>query len=253
MNNKIILILLLSIFLNSCEKEKPITFSSESFTEESLDRCKNVSCPEVTINYVIVDGEKAVSEKINKTLTDSIIAILYMGDEEKPSEAKTIAEAADHFIKMYRMHSAEFPDLMTEYFAEINVNDLYNSEEIISFEIKTYLYRGGAHGYGMTLFLNFDPLTGELISPQSLFKNKKEFSAFAESKFREANAIPKNENINSTGFYFEEDTFFTPENIGVTNDSIILIYNPYEIGSYAEGAIQLNISREEAAPFLMIQ
>ena len=36
----------------SCKREVPLVFSSESFTEDSFEICKNIGCPEITINYI---------------------------------------------------------------------------------------------------------------------------------------------------------------------------------------------------------
>jgi hypothetical protein len=41
--------------------------------------------------------------------------------------------------------------------------------------------------------------------------------------------------------------------IGFTEGTIILLYNQYDIASYAAGPIELEISREEAKPFLKVK
>ena len=245
--NTFIVLLLLAI--TSCKDEVPLVFSSESFTEETFDICKTVSCPEITINYIEALGDKSVTEKINSEITSYIIAALNIGEDTVP-RAKTINEAASDFIKVARLHAADFPDMSAEYFAEINVSESYNSNEIVSFEMHHYLYTGGAHGSGNAFFLNIDPRTGNEIPSEALFKNSIDFTAFAEKKFRESNKIPADESINSTGFWFEDDRFYLPDTMGLTETSFILIYNQYEIASYAEGPVELEIPLKEVKEYL---
>ena len=245
--NSIIIIFFLVI--SSCKKEAPLIFSSESFTEVTIDTCKTVSCPDITINYVEALGDKIISEKINSDIKKYIIAALNIG-EDSISKAKTIEEAATDFIKVARLHAADFPDMSAEYFAEINVSESFNSNELISLELHQYLYTGGAHGSGYSFFLNIDPRTGNEIPSEALFKNNTEFAEFAEEKFRETNKIPANESINATGFWFDNDRFYIPETVGFTETSLILIFNQYEIAGYADGPVELEIPLEETKGYL---
>ncbi|WP_051285243.1 DUF3298 and DUF4163 domain-containing protein [Aequorivita capsosiphonis] len=251
MNNKIVLLALIATIFIGCNEEKGIEISSESFTEKELSICENSSCPEITINYVEVLGNEKIAEKINKKLNDFIFKSLLMGEDTIP-KAKTIPEAATDFVESYNADKAEFPDMAGEYFAEISVNEIYSTPDHLCFELIQYLYTGGAHGYGTTSFLNIDPKTGEKLSRDQLFKNKAELTNFAEQKFRNQQKISKNESINATGYWFEDDKFYLPESAGFTKDSLIFIYNQYDIASYADGPIELKIAIKDIEPFLSI-
>lgn len=251
MNTKITLLALIAIVFSSCNEEKSIEISSQSFTEKELSICENSKCPEVTINYVEVFGDQKVADEINQKLNNFIFKSLLMGEDTIPS-AKTINEAATAFVESYKKDKAQFPDMAGEYFAEISVNEIYNTSQHICFELLNYLYTGGAHGYGSTSFLNIDPKTGNNLSREDLFKNKSDLTNFAEAKFREQQKIAENESINATGYWFEDDKFYLPESVGFTKDSLIFIYNQYDIASYADGPIELKIAIKEAKPFLSI-
>lgn len=251
MNNRITVVALIALITVGCKQEKNIEFSSESFTEKELPICKNSKCPEVTINYVEIIGDEEVSEKINKKIKKFIYSSLLMGEDTIPT-AKSIQEAATGFIEVYNADKAQFPDMAGEYFAEISVTEIYTSKEHLCFEMRQYLFTGGAHGYGTTSFLNIDPQTGEELTSNQLFKNNKEFTAFAEKQFRAEKKIAKDHSINENGFWFENDEFYLPESVGFTQDSIIFVYNQYDIASYADGPIELKIPLKEAKPFLSI-
>lgn len=251
MNNKITVVALIVLITVGCNQEKNIEISSESFTEKELPICKNSQCPEITINYVEIIGDEDVSEKINMKIKNFIYSSLLMGEDTIPT-AKSIQEAATGFIEVYNADKDQFPDMAGEYFAEISVNEIYTSKEHLCFEMRQYLFTGGAHGYGTTSFLNIDPKTGEEFTSKELFKNNKDFTSFAEKKFREQQKIAKDQSINENGFWFEDDAFYLPESVGFTQDSLIFVYNQYDIASYADGPIELKIALKEAKPFLSI-
>ncbi len=251
MNNKIITLLLIGLLNVACNQERSIKINAESLTENDLEICKNANCPEITINYLQVLGNGKAAEKINERINNFVISSLALGADEKPA-AKTIDEAATNFIEAYNADKAQFPDMAGDYFAEISVTEIYNSPTHICLEMRQYLYTGGAHGNGTTSFINIDPDSGEELTMDELFKNKKEFTAFAEKKFREQQKIDQGESLNAPGFWFENDTFYLPNTVGFTQDSLIFVYNQYDIASYADGPIELKMSLDEAKPYLNI-
>ncbi len=252
MMKKTICLLLVLIVAGSCKKELPLAVSDETFSEKQLTICNTVSCPEISINYITFSGEDERSEKINKAISNFIITSLYLGDEETAPTTGSISEAAIQFIEMYHIHSAEFPDMQLEYFADINVNETFRSPNLLSLEMHQYLFTGGAHGYGATQFINFDTQTGLKLSTDEIFNNPEVFKVFVEEKFKTAFEIPQSDNINATGFWFDDNTFYLPETIGFTESDLILIYNQYEIASYAAGSIELEIPLREVKPYLAI-
>jgi hypothetical protein len=62
--------------------------------------------------------------------------------------------------------------------------------------------------------------------------------------------IPEGEPINSTGYMFERDTFYLPQNIGFTQDGVKLLYNEYEVASYADGPVELLLPYKEVKKYL---
>ena len=112
------------------------------------------------------------------------------------------------------------------------------------------IFMGGAHGYRGLSFLNFDPGTGEVYSHQDIFTP--EFKDLVEKKFREEQSIPPEANINSTGFWFEDESFHLPSNIGFENNKVLLVYNAYEIAAYSAGDIYIEIPKEEIESYLKV-
>ncbi|MAY22694.1 MAG: hypothetical protein CMC74_07940 [Flavobacteriaceae bacterium] len=237
-----------SIITVGCETKPSIAIKPQSFSEKELAICKNEPCSEITLDYLLVEGEPEIAKKINTKIKDFLIAALFLGEDENPS-AKTINEAAKQFILAYRDHKNEFEFDMA-YEANVSVRESFKNDRFLSLEMRSYLFTGGAHGYGSVLFRNFDLETGALVDTQSLFNDWEAFQKLAEKAFREQHEVPSKGSINATGFWFEKDRFYVPELLGFTENGLIFIYNQYDIASYAAGQITVEIPWKEIQPLL---
>src|SRR5690606_35990342 len=111
-------------------------------------------------------------------------------------------------------------------------------------------YTGGAHGYGGTDFLNINPKTGAILTQKDIVNDKTAFTAIAEHAFREEYNIPKNDDINSTGCWFDNHQCALPKSVGFTATEVVLTYNPYDVAPYVEGVIEIRLPIATAQPFL---
>jgi hypothetical protein len=252
MNNKLIPFVCLLWLLTGCS-EKPLVFTSEIFSEKDLPMCKNVTCPEISIDYIVVTGEQEIAQKINTAIRNYIINAIYIGEQDAPPTATTIPEAVTNFIKEYRLENAEFPAMAVEYFADVSVTKNRSEDNIVSLQVDHYIFSGGAHGYGAIQYVNFDAQTGEETTFDSLITNRKAFTSFIEKGFKEAYDIPLQSSINAKGFWFKDDVFYVPENIGFTKNTLIFSYAEYEVASYAEGRIYFEIPLKEIQQFLTFE
>ncbi|MEX2350122.1 MAG: DUF3298 domain-containing protein [Flavobacteriaceae bacterium] len=250
--NKIIPLLLVVLLASSCSFDKPLTFEKQSFTSDDFEDCISNNCPTINVQVLKAphDDEKSllVNEAVEKHIMDIIVSA-----RENNEGIVTIREALQSFINDFRKYETEFGNDFLSYDADIFMNVSYQSEQLVSLDVNYYLFTGGAHGYSGTNFLNFDAQTGTKLSHTDLFTDTEAILAHAEKKFRDSYQIPEDRNINATGFWFEKDTFHFPENIGFTENEIVLHYNQYEIASYAEGPITLSIPKQEIAQFLKFQ
>ena len=121
---------------------------------------------------------------------------------------------------------------------------MYQSNDIISIAITSYINTGGAHGILNINFLNFNPITGNLIPNDKLINDIKGFKEVAKPFF--AKSI-KNKDTGIT----QTSTFPLAKNIAYCEDGIIVLYNTYEIAPYSSGIIEFTIPFEIASPFLV--
>ena len=247
MKQHIFLVFLFLIFI-SCNKE--LSFKNETFKKKSALPCKT-DCPQITIDIPVAKNIPVVADSINKKILSVLKEIVYFG--EKPSEAKDYNSLAASFITSYEEMHKKFPGETFGWEAKIKGNVEYQSDQILNIKLDHYTFTGGAHGYQGFRSLLFNPKTGRIIFNDQLFKNEKEFKAFAEKEFRNKYKIPSKANINVTGLMFEKDTFQLPQNIFYTDEGLLLYYNSYEAASYADGPKELLFPYEKINKYLKYQ
>lgn len=247
-------ILLIFLVFVSCQDEKkpkefPLRFEKKSLTKKAGENCETADydCTIISLEVVKATGPENISEEINKALEEEVISLI--ASEENPG-INDLEELTENFISDYLKASESFSE-EPPWEAYVNESIYSRSENLISIGITAEIFSGGAHGYKSLTFLNFNPRTGKELSWRDIFTD--EFKAFAEKRFRGKFNIPEEDNINSTGFWFENDVFHLPSNIGFSKENVILAYNIYEIAPYADGDFYLEIPFEEAKPFLKIE
>ena len=238
---KYITLISICTLLFSCQEESTITFVTKEIASE---KCKN--CAEVQVSFPEAATGSDAATAINTALEEHIIFLLNYTEENTPD---SVERAISDFTYSYEVLRSEFPETPA-WEADIDGRVLHRNNFLICIQVDSYLFTGGAHGYGATAFINFDPETGDLLEPGDLFSDLQGFKKLAEKKFRKQENIAAGSNINSTGFMFEDDIFSLPENIGFTTENILLIYNQYEIASYADGQKKIEISLDEARSFM---
>ena len=237
------LLLLLSV---SCSKK--LDFENQSFEKTTTLDCTG-NCPNIQLEIPVAKNADIISDSINNAVFAAVKSIIDFGD--KPNSSNNYEQLSNSFIKAYEKLKRDFPKDHFGWEAKIEGEVKYSSENILNIQIDHYTFTGGAHGYAGLRSLIFDPKTGKQIENEKLFKNWKLFKVFAETKFRNKYKIPRDQPINSTGMFFENDVFQVAQNIFFTNEGILLHYNPYEIAAYVDGSRDLLIKYEEANDYLI--
>ena len=180
MKNK--LIFLFSLFLLiSCGKEEKLVFENMSY---SNDNC--TPCPEINIEVPQALDNRKVSTTINSSIREEVISLL---SYEEEVEIADIPSAITSFNNSYQNLLKMFPDELVPWEAKIDAQIAYENNVFVTIRLDSYIFTGGAHGYGSTRFLNFDKQSGLELTRKDLFKNHRNFVDFAEERFR------KQENI----------------------------------------------------------
>ncbi len=242
--------LLFFLLFIGCSNKDKLTFETLQISKKGRlpDGRECSDCPKVTIAIPKANENSKVAKSINTALKEEIISVLLFDDE---LTVNNMEDALTSFNSGYQEMKTLFADESPGWEAKIKGTIIFEDSSILTIALNSYVFTGGAHGYTSKRFLNFDKTKGTELENWELFKSTKEFKQFAEAKFREQEAIPENESINHTGLMFEEDSFYLPENIGFTKNGVQLLYNPYEVASYADGPITLTLPYKSVKPFLV--
>lgn len=233
---------LLFIIAIGCKNENELSFKPLHFKS---DTCTD--CPKVEIAIFDFKEDSKIANTINASLKEEVINQLLYDDNSKVS---SIEEAIASFKNGYLALKKMYPDETLGWEATIKGAIVYENNDVLTIQIETYIFTGGAHGYSATHFLNFDKKKGDQLENWQVFKDKNAFEHYAEIKFKLQEGIPENTTINSTGFMFEGDVFYLPANIGFTEKGLQLVYNQYEVASYADGPIIITLPYSEIKNYL---
>lgn len=234
-SKRYLLIFCAILFLFSCEDEVTITFQESSITTENNKL--------VEINIPIAEGNSKIAATINDEIRKVLMDALAIGDEEKTT-SKSVEESVNVFNSEYTDFISDFPNVSQPWEAQIDGEVMYQSPNVISIAITSYVNTGGAHGHLNITFKNFNTLTGQ-ISNVDLFKDINGFKKIAQSYFKKTT---KEKDI-----FFEPEAFELPANMAYNDDGIILLYNTYEIAPYSEGIIEFTIPYHKVNAFLVIE
>tara|TARA_R110002033_G_scaffold164267_1_gene201547 strand:+ start:1275 stop:2018 length:744 start_codon:yes stop_codon:yes gene_type:complete len=234
--------LLIALLLWNCEKDNRLTFEPFELISENC-----INCPKVTIHIPKALDDTPISHIINTSVQEEVISLLIYDDEV---EATNMEEAIQSFKNGYLELKKMYPDEPVGWEADVDGKVTYEDKNILTIQVNSYSFTGGAHGFSSTRFLNFDKIKEVEMEPMEIFKDPLEFQSFAERKFRDQEKIPASGSLNATGFMFEGDEFYLPKNIGFTQEGLQLFYEQYEIASYADGPIVLTLSYKELEPYL---
>lgn len=242
----VLIAIVVALCLLSCKKEE-LTFKTKKFHKEIVQKNDTTV---IDLEVAISQNKSAAADSINTLFLKEITNIFSF---DSAVTVKNYPAVCSDFIKEYVSLQKEMPDYSTPWEATASGKIGYQSDKLINLTIDYYSFTGGAHGNGRSLSYFVDPETGKQIKKEDLFSDAKGFMALAEQKFRTQQEIPAKSNINETGYWFEKDKFHLPENIFYTDKGILLLYNQYEVASYADGPIELTIPYSEADKFLKIR
>jgi hypothetical protein len=220
--------------------------------------------------------EKTISNGSQSSLS-RIHYAHYIVDESMPAYQRTVNEIVSMGVQVsaegepkgtYRIDRSYFQQVLSdvdsrfkEYVSSANdvneapwtlIDSSYIEDDVMLNDMSTnmiqlyrthYEFTGGAHGNSWTSVTHVSKKTGKKLSVLGdIIVNEKEFVRIAEKYFRKQRKLGPKASLRKAGYDMDGgDAFVISENIMFTDDSLVLIYNPYEIGPYVMGEIRVAI------------
>ncbi len=224
---KISFFLIITLVLSACNQDVKLKFEPQV-----IEKSDGAS---IVINYPKAIGTKAVSEKINQRIEHVIANEMNMADT--PENNISLSEAVSEFDKEYKTFKKDFQDSGQKWEVKVDGDVVYESAEVICVSLQSYIDTGGAHGNSRVTFLNFNPENGALLDQNDIINDLTKFKKIAEKAFKDQTK-PKDNDETIEDFFFGEE-FQLASNIGFTEEGLVLLYNNYEIASYAQGTTEI--------------
>ncbi|MFC4816182.1 MULTISPECIES: DUF3298 domain-containing protein [unclassified Flavobacterium] len=251
----------------SCKKDTPISnppktttvvdavksdFDTLDYEMKKIEKrlVEGSDTTEIELNVPTFTTKSVVTDSINKLILQEMSSLFYFDTIQRPKNFDAICA---NFISTYNQVHQEDQEFTSHWQAYSTTSIDYQSPKLLNLVFDYWAYTGGAHGNGATYSYFIDAKTGKQIKKENLFSDLKGFTKLAEQKFRKQQNVPKNVNINETGYWFADEKFHLPQNIFLTKKGVNLLYNQYEVASYAEGPIEVVIPYTEANQYLKLK
>jgi len=222
-----------------------LTYEEKVYSNKRRENCEG-ECTTIKLELIEFHPKNIVRELINENIFEKICT---MSSISKDCQVMNYNQLVNTFVEDYQ--KAEYTH------AELNISTSvsFQNANIINIRMNTSEYFGEVHGNYNMFSLFFNPKTGQEISVENIFTDREGFRQIAEDFFinphiGRGNMYLGQENMNSHGFWFEDDIFDISENIIITPDIVTLFYNPYEIASYTNDTLRVEIPMREVRRFI---
>jgi hypothetical protein len=225
----------------------PVKFTDKSFMKSYKNCSPNDTCTYLKVDYIeAVSGKN--KDKVNKLIMNIVNRGVSYGDTSLPS----MQVAADSFLAQYVSMRKEFPESPQYWYLEQSVSANLDNPKIISLVSGNSSYMGGAHPNSYLAYYNINKETGDTLSLSNLFSPgfEKKLNELVDAAFRKANNLKPGDNLQDKGGLFENKITFNYNWMVSKDGAITFYYNPYEIASYAQGPIEVTLTKEDIAPLL---
>lgn len=238
---KSVLVIALSLFAAAGCTRKPVHPVFELAATDTLLRSAGVTC-QVTYRFTRIAN--AGASPALQAIEEANIGYFYQLEGFTGSAYEAVRAALEEiradYVQDFPQEGSVGADFEISAEAEGAVVDT-----LVTYTISRSSYVGGAHGmYGIECH-TYSLREGYELTLADLF-DEEELQALEiliRSKLYENYGVSDDQGLAAQGFFPEY--IAATENFCVDADGITFYYNPYAIGCYALGAVEVSISREE--------
>ncbi|WP_353181968.1 DUF3298 and DUF4163 domain-containing protein [Parapedobacter lycopersici] len=157
------------------------------------------------------------------------------------SDTASVEKAADQFISDFDrfMETDPFPRVWV---SESHAKVYRITPSYLGLTIDAYSYTGGAHGNYATVFGHYDLTDGQPFTLSDVVDTayQNELTAVAERYFRQQESLTVDQSLEDH-YFFDDGRFSIPANFAFEQDSLLFLYNIYEIKPYVDGQTELRV------------
>lgn len=245
-----------AILATGCRnRNKSFSFDSvkwETVTYEDIVMPSDTSYGTMSIRYDVDFPVSGLSKSSMDLFSSEIIALCIDETLTDKEPSLAINMAADSLKKDYlvtaedMLTSGILHENMLRWSYEVNASQLHVAGDILTYFAYISSYSGGAHGIYSDLYLNVDMKTGQALSLSNVFTNP---SSEKLSEIITAKAVKDDRTFDDLSITGSSTVTPSPQ-FEITNDGVVFYYEPYQIGSYAAGVIDIKFNYNELKDFI---
>ncbi len=252
------------VFVAACAAEPPKTtpenggavrFKAREISAESRGCVdSDAKCARVTLKSIaaIGGGTDAVRDNIDLYLLHDLVSRMRsLLPEEVGNPIDKPEELAAAFLAEHRAFVEAFPDATAAWNVDITATAITSTPAVVTIEITEFAYTGGAHPNTRRRLVSFDVESGRLLGVDDVTTDLGTLASLAERRFRADRGLGPDDDLEAAGFWFPEEGFTLPDNLGITDDGIVFHWDAYEIAPYSTGPIDVTVSAEDLRPIVL--
>lgn len=225
-----------------CSTEPPVEYDNIEFIHEENEITDD--------NGIVLFKSHVDYPQINtgNQEVDDIINQYYLDQKELYLSGDSIHADKEGLQEYYELRLSN-GDYWVPYECYIETSVKYCSEDYVSFYNFSYVFTGGAHGYFSDHSRNFSLKTGEELTFDDIFTA--DFKPFAEEYI--INELEKREEECQFWEDYKEQVQYRIEkeiNWYLTQNGFLITFSPYEIASFGQGIIEVEIPYNELQKYI---
>jgi len=240
---KFLRLLVILLIVSSCKKESAsITFSEVNILKESKTT--------IEINMPKAIGKPKAVNNINATLNDFVFQVLHVdaSEEKKETIEESILAFNQAFANFNSLINSELRGQLPNWEALIDGEVIYTNENIACVVMNSSINTGAANSSMILRFYNFSPKTGAILNTSDLVNHVEDFTLLVKRYYEKE----INSSFNEATTLLSENVFKLPENLGFSDEGVILFYDNFNIGGFEKEIVEFTIPYEVANDYLKI-
>ncbi|MGK0638139.1 DUF3298 domain-containing protein [Schleiferia thermophila] len=252
--------LFLFTIVNACQSEETMENSDNNLIDsvqytivtrsKEVGTCSNENMQCAKIQIQSLDIKSGITDQKAVNIELDIINEILMIEGNEAATAKNIDDLIDVLLDEYKNLISTIKDYFLPWEVNYTINVVNNNLGLLTVEINYYSYRGGAHGNEYIKYVNYNLFDGAKVRVDSAFDMSKEFLSLCEQIFRKKYKLDAKSSLSESGFYFNADKFYIPDNYYIRDNLLHFIYNRYEIAPYSEGIIEIQVPLSDVFPYI---
>jgi len=165
----------------------------------------------------------------------------------------SIDDLAQTFVDDYERFQRDYPDYSFGWYLNVNSEVILDDTTYVSFRISSEAFTGGAHPNSSLSYYIVNTVTGKPLGITDIIADTVRFKKSLEQAFRTEKGLDESQSLTDLGYFIDDGDFMLTDNIGMTEDDILVHFNSYEIAPYALGSTTITISRESLGDILKLR